>query len=307
MRLLLVDGHYYAYRSFHAIRVLTNAQGQAINAIFGFVKALRNIAADVKPDRAVVVFDGGLPEVRTSLQPEYKANRAEMPDELRAQLPVIEEFCRALGFVTIRMEGQEADDVIATATEQFLREQPGGQVVLATNDKDLMQLVREEVAWYATVKDRAEGFQLLGEKDVVAKWGVPPSRIADLLALTGDASDNIPGVPGIGPKTAAKLVTEFGSLERLMERLSEVSSEGTRAALESHRQQVANNLQMVTLNRSLVLEQGSDAWEIRPDAGRVVELAQRWGLRGLHQEFSRKTGETPASPAAGAWVQGELF
>jgi DNA polymerase-1 len=186
MRLLLVDGHYYLYRSFFAIRGLQNSRGEPTNAIFGFIKALRKMLADIRPDRAAVIWDCGLPARRVELQPAYKQNRSEMPDDLRPQEDWLQEKIPLLGTASLFVENTEADDLIASYAVAARRE--GAEVVIATNDKDILQLVDESTRIYSTAKaDLGDGtFALLGPVEVASKWGVPAARIADVLALTGD-------------------------------------------------------------------------------------------------------------------------
>jgi DNA polymerase-1 len=296
--LLLVDGHYYAFRSYHAIQELRNSRGEATNAVFGFVKALRKMLADVKADRVAVVFDGGIPERRLALQPEYKANREEAPDEFKQQMPVIMDFVRALGVPVIEVEGEEADDVMASYTAAA---RGAADVVLATNDKDIMQLVDARVRIYASAPALPQGYQLLGEVEVTEKWGVPPAKIGDVLALTGDGVDNIPGVRGIGPKTAAALVKEFGDTPSLLARLDDVRQERTREALRGARDQVESNLGMVRLDEAVPLPVPWTELVVRPDWKRCAEMARHLEFRGLTAQFESE------SEAANRPVQGDLF
>ena len=253
MRLLLVDGHYFLYRSFFAIRGLKNSKGEPTNAIYGFIKALRKMISDVKPDRAAVIWDAGMPTRRVELQPAYKQNRTEMPDDLRPQENWLQEKMPLVGLQSLWIENTEADDLIATYALAARRD--GAEVVIATNDKDIMQLVGEGISIYASTKGgpKETGFALLGEAEVSAKWGVPPARIADVLALTGDASDNIPGVPGVGPKTAASLVEACGSVERLLEHPEAIANPKLREKIEAHRRLIVANREMVRLDDDLPL------------------------------------------------------
>lgn len=304
MRLLLVDGHYYAYRSFFAIRGLTNSAGEPTNAVFGFVKALRKMLADVKPDAAAVVWDAGLPERRMQLLPAYKQQRDETPGDLKAQFPVIEQAVAALGVRNVRLQGHEADDLIASYAAAA-RKDGRGEVVIATNDKDIYALVGDGVAIYSTNKTAAgepsAGFALLGVPEVEAKWGVAPELIPDVLALTGDASDNIPGVEGVGPKTAAKLVREHGRVALLAENPASISNEKLRAKVAAAAGRLRDNLELVRLEADLPLPVPLGELAVRPDAAAIAEVAKRCGFRSLLAEFSA------AAPPAGEETQGELF
>lgn len=303
MRLLLVDGHYYAYRSFFAIRDLTNSHGEPTNAVFGFVKALRKMLADVKPDAAAVVWDAGLPERRMELLPSYKQQREETPDELGRQLPVIEEAVTALGLHNVSLRGHEADDLIASYAAAAREEK--AEVVIATNDKDIYALVGEGVTIYSTnksdLKDPKDGFALLGPPEVEEKWGVPPARIPDVLALTGDSVDNIPGVEGVGPKTAAKLVREHGSTALLAENPSLIANEKLSAKVAASGDRLRDNLELVRLDHDLPLPVPPRGLKITPDAAAVVALAKKCEFRSLLAEFE-KLAKADASSA-----QGELF
>jgi len=303
MRLLLVDGHYYAYRSFFAIRDLTNSRGEPTNAVFGFVKALRKMLAEVKPDAAAVIWDAGLPERRMLLLPSYKQQRDETPEDLARQFPVIEEGVKALGVHNVRLGGHEADDLIAS----YAAAARGGnsEVVIATNDKDIYALVGQGVRIYSTnktdLKDPKDGFTLLGPVEVEEKWGVPPGRIPDVLALTGDAVDNIPGVEGVGPKTAAKLVREHGPVALLAENPALIKNEKLRAKVAAASERLRDNLELVRLEHDLPLPVALSALTISSDPAAVVELAKKCEFRSLLAEYEKLARE--GIPAA----QGELF
>src|SRR6185503_7548982 len=219
MKLLLIDGHFYVYRSFFAIPNLSNSRGEPTNAIFGFTKTLRLMVKHLQPDLGAVVWDEGLPQRRVELQPAYKETRKAMPTPMVPQLEFIQEtLTRLLGFRSISLPDTEADDLMGCYAIAACK-RPGIEVVLATNDKDLYQLVGPCVKVYTTAKvDLAspkDAFALLGEDQVTAKWDVSPGLIGDVLALTGDSVDNIPGV-GIGRKSAAALIREFGGLQPLL-------------------------------------------------------------------------------------------
>ncbi|MGC1479802.1 MAG: 5'-3' exonuclease H3TH domain-containing protein [Chthoniobacterales bacterium] len=302
-RLLLVDGHYFLYRSYFAIRGLTNSRGEATNAIFGFTKALRRMLMDLKPDRAAVVWDAGLPERRTALQPDYKQNRPPMPDDMRAQ----EEFLHdvmvpALGIECLSLPATEADDLIASYALAF-----PGETVIATNDKDILQLVSDRIRIYSTnktdVTDKKVGFALLGLEEIEKKWGVEPRRIHDILALTGDTSDNIPGVEGIGQKTAGALINQFGSVEALLERTDEISSVRQREKVVAAADRIRQNREMVRLDLDLELPVAAEDLRIDPKWEKLVEAVRGCEFKSLLAEVEREK----AALAVGATDQGELF
>ena len=302
MRLLLVDGHYYAYRSFFAIRDLTNSRGEPTNAVFGFVKALRKMLTDVRPDAAAVVWDAGLPERRMELLPSYKQQREETPDQLEVQFPVIEEAASALGFHNVSLKGHEADDLIASYAAAVRAEKP--DVIIATNDKDIYALVDDRVSIYSTnktdLKDPKDGFALLGPSEVETKWGVPPRMIPDVLALTGDTVDNIPGVDGVGPKTAAKLVREHGAVSGLAADPSVIKNEKLRDKVAATADRLRLNLELVRLDDDLPLPVAVQDLVVRPDPKAMLEVARRCEFRSLLSEYEKLV-------AAGDSRQGELF
>lgn len=293
-RLLLVDGHYYLYRSFFAIRGLTNSKGEPTNAIYGFVKALRRMLADLKPDYAAVVWDAGLPERRTQLQPGYKQHRDEMPDDLEVQQDPIQEIVPLMGVASVFLENHEADDLIASYVTEARKE--GIECVVATNDKDILQMVGEGVSIYSTAKaDVGEGnggFKLLGVADVREKWGVDPHRIADVLALTGDSADNIPGVPGVGGKTAAKWITQYGSLDRILGGTG-IDPKITEKIAAS-RDQIASNRHMVALDLDLPLPLPISSMSVVPRYPELIVALGRCEFRSLTADVEREAAELGA-------------
>ena len=293
MSLVLVDGHYYAYRSFYAIAQLTNSKGEPTNAAFGFTSALLRMAEDLKPGRGAVIFDGGVPQERLETHPEYKANRKETPEALEKQIPILYEVAQALGWKTISIEGEEADDVIAS----YCRAADGKSCIVATNDKDLMVLAARGAKIY---QPKSEGFELLGPSEVETKWGVPPDKVPELLALTGDASDNFPGIPGVGPKTAAKWITEFGTAEGVLAATDQIKPERFRPILRESAEIVRRNRKMVELRTGLALPVPLDDLEIAPDPQKQVDLFRRL-------EFKRFTREAEARLAAQKPKQPDLF
>lgn len=205
----LIDGTNLIFRAYYAIRHLSTSKGFPTNAIYGFTNMLLKLLRDEKPAHIAIVFDSGKPSFREEIYPEYKANREEPPDDLIQQFPHIPRIVDALNIPNISHEGVEADDVIGTIARFSV--QKGDKVVIVTGDKDFMQLVDANVSLLDTMKEKR-----ITEKEVKEKFGVEPGKVVDVLALMGDASDNIPGVHGIGPKTATKLIKEFGDLENLI-------------------------------------------------------------------------------------------
>ena len=217
--LLLVDGSSFLYRAFHALPDLRSKTGEPTGAIYGMVAMLRRLRADGKlgggATRGAVVFDAPGKTFRDEWYPAYKANRKEMPEDLARQVPVIHELVRALGWPLVMIEGIEADDVIGTLAAQARRQGMG--TVVSTGDKDLAQLIQPGVDMLDTMKNERRGPGYVQEK-----FGVAPEQLGDVLALMGDAVDNVPGVPGIGPKTASKLILEYGTLDAVLAELQQL-------------------------------------------------------------------------------------
>ena len=286
MKLLLIDGHYYVYRSFFAIPNLSNSRGEPTNAIFGFTKTLRLMLKHLQPELGAVVWDEGVPQKRVELQPAYKETRKEMPKPMIPQLEFIQKLTPLLGFRNISAPDTEADDLMGCYAIAACK-RPGMEVVLATNDKDLYQLVGPCVTVYTTAKaDLAspkDAFALLGEDQVIAKWEVPPKLIGDVLALTGDSVDNIPGI-GLGRKTAAALIREFGGLEPLLNNTNNVKSARTREKLVNAREQILQNRKMVELDCDLELPLPVEQLRIEPDYPRLIDALEKCEFKSLLQE-----------------------
>jgi DNA polymerase-1 len=289
-RLLIIDGHAYAYRAFHAIRGLRSPSGQPTNAIYGFVKMLVKMRAAIEPTHLIVVWDGGLSAERTAVLPEYKAQRPAMPDDLKPQLDEMTGYLKAAGVASFCREGVEADDYIACLARRA--SDAGMAVVIASSDKDFMQLVSARVG---LLNPGDKSGKVWTDGQVRAKAGVEPAQIVDWLSLTGDSVDNIPGVPGVGPKTGAELLKAFGSVTAVYERLDEVKSEKLRAALRGAADVVRRNRELVRLRDDLACEFAPDALANKPaDAGRLRELYQRWGFKGLLAALEESAHEQQA-------------
>jgi 5'-3' exonuclease len=301
MRLLLIDGHYYVYRSFFAIPNLSNSRGEPTNAIFGFTKTLRLMVKHLQPELGAVVWDEGVPQRRVKLQPAYKETRKEMPTPMIPQLDFIQKLTPLLGFRNISLPDTEADDLMGCYAVAAC-ERSGMEVVLATNDKDLYQLVGSCVKVYTTAKaDLAspkDAFALLGEDHITAKWNVPPELIGDVLALTGDSVDNIPGV-GLGRKTAAALIREFRGLEPLLANIDKVKNARTREKLANAREQILQNRKMVDLDCHLELPVAIDDLRIKPDYTSLIAGLEKCEFKSLLQEVrdeaTRAGADVPSS------------
>jgi len=302
VKLLLIDGHYYVYRSFFAIPNLSNSRGEPTNAIFGFTKTLRLMIKHLQPELGAVFWDEGMPERRVKLQPAYKETRKEMPLPMVPQLDFIQKLTPLLGFKNISLPNTEADDLMGCYAMAACKRK-GMEVVLATNDKDLYQLIGPCVKVYTTAKaDLAspkDGFALLGEEQATAKWDVPPKLIGDVLAISGDSVDNIPGA-GIGRKTAAGLVRESGGLEKLLANIDKVKSNRNREKLTVAREQILQNRKMVELDCHTELPIPIDDLRIQPDYPALIAQLEKCEFKSLLQEV-----KTEAARAGGS-IQAEM-
>ena len=282
-RLLIVDGHAYAYRAFHAIRSLHGPDGRATNAIFGFVKMLEKMRAALVPAGLMVVWDGGLSAERMAALPEYKAQRPEMPENLRPQFDELVSYLAAAGVASYCGDGVEADDYIACLARRAA--DAGWNVVIASSDKDFMQLVSARIG---LLNPNDKTGAIWAHEQVRARAGVEPEQVADWLALMGDAVDNIPGVPGVGPKTAAELLKQFGSVTALFGRLAEVKSEKLRVALRDSADAVRRNLKLVQLHE-VPCEFVPEQLAVKPaDREQLRELFRRWGFKGMIESLDRQ-------------------
>ena len=286
-RLLLVDASSYLFRAFHAIRELRSPTGEPTNAIFGVVNMLRKLREEFPADYIAAVFDPKGPTFREAIYPEYKAHRDAMPEDLAAQVAPLHETIRALGWPMVVVDGVEADDVIGTLA-RAAHEREGWETVISTGDKDLTQLVTDRVTWVNTMSN-----ERLDPAGVEAKFGVPPARIVDYLALVGDAADNVPGVDKVGPKTAAKLLQEYGSLDALVARAAEVKGvvgENLRKALEW----LPTARTLVTVKTDVALPFTLESLTMRePDREALDALYGRFGFRSLREALK---GGDAASP-----------
>ena len=231
MALFLIDGHAIAYRSYYAFihNPLTNARGENTSAVYGFLRTVLQLNDRYKPEMLVCVFDSEEETERHREYPEYKAHREEMPDDLSPQFPVITDMLEAMGIPVVIKPGYEADDIIATLTREA--EAKGVDVRIVTGDKDLFQLLSDHVRIIRPGKG-TNLTDVAGPELVAEKYGLRPDQVADLLALMGDSADNIPGVKGIGEKTALKLLHDFGSLDAIFEKSAEIEPAHVRRKIE---------------------------------------------------------------------------
>jgi DNA polymerase I len=252
-RWLLIDGFNLVYRCFFATPALTRADGFPTNAIHGWVKSIWRLIDQEKPDHTVVFFDLGGSQDRLALHPEYKAQRAEMPAELEKQIDPVKRVTRALGLAAVELDGVESDDLLASCA--IARAAVGDDVLIVSSDKDFAQIVNERIKILLPPPSAQPklGWRLLDAAGVGEKFGVPPAKIADYLALIGDTSDNIPGLSGVGPKTAVKWLEKYGDLEGVIGATSTIEPERFRAPLNEAATRLRLNRRLVTLNLALPL------------------------------------------------------
>ena len=298
-RLFLIDAYALIYRSFFAFlnRPLTNARGENTSAPFGFANFLYGIRDEHQPDYIAVVFDSGRSH-RTELYPEYKATREKMPQELRESLPRIRELVEAFGDRVVAVEGWEADDVIGTLAARAV--EAGLEAVIVSGDKDFFQLVRPGVHLLNPGRGGPHGVAAnwVDERNAGEKFGVDPGRVVDYLALVGDSSDNVPGAPGIGPKTALKLLEAYGTVEEILEHAEEVKAKRPRESLLANRAQVLLSKDLVTIRTDV--EVGTDMNELRvsePDNERLRALYVDLEFRTLIERLDRESGAAAAKGA----------
>jgi DNA polymerase-1 len=306
--LFLVDGSGYIFRAYHALPPLTRkSDGLPVGAVAGFCNMLwkllrdaRNTDLGIAPTHFAVIFDYSSKTFRNELYTEYKANRSEPPEDLIPQFGLIREATRAFDLPCLEMEGFEADDLIATYCR--LACEAEADTTIVSSDKDLMQLVGPTVRMYDPMKDRR-----IGIPEVIEKWGVPPEKMIDLQALTGDSVDNVPGVPGIGPKTAAQLLEQFGTLDVLLERAGEIKQEKRRQSLIDNADKARISRDLVTLKNDVAVTEGLDDFVLQPPNGpKLIGYLKTMEFTTLTRRVAEATAteaaEVTAAPVAVEWA-----
>lgn len=287
-RLFLIDGSASAYRSYFAFirNPLINSKGVNTSAVFGFTNSLLKILKDEKPDYLAIIFDTAAPTFRHELYKEYKSTRSKMPDDMAAQLPLIYEVVEAMQLPILEMDGFEADDLMGTLAKKAKKK--GLQTILVTGDKDFLQLVDEDIL-VLNPRRAGEEMELLDEEKVKEKFGVPPQHVTDVLALMGDTSDNVPGVPGIGEKTALELVKKFGSLENLLDNLQKVEKKKLKENIEFNADQARLSKRLVTIDTDVPSELDLEQFEIKNYiTPRVKEIFKELEFTSLLEQVSEK-------------------
>jgi len=280
-RLFLIDGSSQMYRAYYAIRGLTGPDGRSTNAVYGFITMLRKLISEQQPDLVVAAFDLQGPTFRNVLAADYKANRRPMPDDLVEQITWVHEACAALGVPVVTHEGFEADDVIGTLAARAVA--AGVDVVVVTADKDFFQLVGDRLRVF-NPRDAGTWYDDAG---VLEKFGVRPDQVVDVLALMGDASDNVKGVPGIGEKGARELVSGFGTLDRLLGHVGELPTKRYRTALTEHAEDARRSRELVRIHTDVPVSYEPERYRYRgPDRARCVTLFSTLGFTSLLSEFA---------------------
>lgn len=294
---LLVDGFNLAYRCFHALPELTSSKGFPTGALHGWVKSLWKLIDQEKPDATLVFFDLGESEDRIALLAEYKAQRKPMPDPLRQQIDPIKALTRAMGLAGIEQNGVESDDLLASEAVKLAR--AGHDVIIVSSDKDFAQIVSDQIKIMLPPPSANPklGWRLLDAAGVSEKFGVPPSQIAHYLALVGDTSDNIPGLDGVGPKTAAKWLAECGgSVECVIEKAAELKPERFREAVTNNADRLRLNLKLTTLN--LALPEVKPEWRT-PQPEELFRLLDGFEMRSTAADARKRYEAAAAKPETG--------
>ncbi|GAB4536308.1 MAG: DNA polymerase I [Thermodesulfovibrionia bacterium] len=273
--LYLIDGNSYIFRAFYAIKRLSTSSGFPTNAIYGFTNMILKILRERRPDYFAIVFDSAEPTERHKVYEEYKAQRPSIPDDMKVQIPVIKEFIGAFNIRTIEVAGYEADDILGTIAKRAERD--GMDVYIVTGDKDMCQVVSPRVRLYDTMRDK-----ITDEKEIRDRFGIPPERFPEVMALMGDAIDNIPGVPGVGEKTAVKLLKEFGSLEDILNNYSMIDKPKLREAISRNIDNIRLSLMLSTINTDVPLEFSFDELRIgEPRWDEVINYLRKYEFSSL--------------------------
>jgi DNA polymerase-1 len=290
----LVDGSGFIFRAFHGLPMMTRPDGVPVNAVYGFVTMLMKLMSETDADHLAVIFDAGRATFRNEIYPDYKAQRPPPPEELVPQFALIRDAVRAFNVPCVELAGFEADDLIASYAKDAVAK--GARVTIVSSDKDLMQLVGERVEMFDPLKNR-----IIGPAEVMEKFCVAPDKVIDVQALAGDSTDNVPGVPGIGIKTAAQLIDEYGDLDTLLARAGEIKQPKRRESLLANAELARISRQLVTLRLDVPLPEPVEGFGLRqPDTGVLLAFFEAQNFRSLKAKLEQKNGIVAAAPAAAA-------
>jgi DNA polymerase-1 len=292
----LVDGSGYIFRAFHALPPMTRADGTPVNAVYGFTAMLMKLLRDMHAEYVAVVFDAGRKSFRNDIYPDYKAHRPDPPPELVPQFALVREATRACNVAAVEMPGFEADDLIATYARQAAA--TGAQVTIVSSDKDLMQLVGDGIGMRDPIKEKT-----IGPAEVMEKFGVGPDRVVDVQALAGDSTDNVPGVPGIGVKTAAQLINEYGDLDTLLARAREIKQPKRREALTEKAEMARISRELVRLKTDVPVEATIESFAVKAaDPATLQAFLKAQSFKSLLARFNL-AGDVPGTPAAAPTIK----
>ncbi|RVU36360.1 DNA polymerase I [Hwanghaeella grinnelliae] len=292
--LYLIDGSAYIFRAFFALPPMTRSDGTPTNAVMGFSSMILNLIEQTDADYVAVIFDAKRENFRNEIYPDYKGHRPDAPEELRPQFSLIRDATEAFNLPCLEMEGYEADDLIATYAKQAVAK--GSKVTIVSSDKDLMQLVQDGIEMWDPMKNTA-----IHHDQVVEKFGVPPEKVVDVQALAGDSTDNVPGVPGIGIKTAAQLIVDYGDLDTLLERAGEIKQPKRRENLIEHAELARISRELVRLKQDVPVEVPLEELKRRPlDNDRLLEFLKLMEFKRLIARFQTEEAAQEASEAAAA-------
>ena len=297
----ILDGSSLMYRAFYALPLLTTSTGEYTNAIYGFSNMLTKLLQEHRPDALVIAFDKGKKTFRNEMFPDYKGTRQKTPEELKAQIPMLHDFVEALGITLVEKAGYEADDIIGTLATKAAAD--GFDTMVVTGDRDALQLVRENLRVMLTKKGISD-MKIYDEEAFEEEYQMKPLSLIDLKGLMGDASDNIPGVPGVGQKTATKLLLEYGSLENVLEHVGDLSGKKLKERLEENKEQAILSKRLATIECNVpdLLFHGED-YKIRPNGKAVREFCDRYELRGVWKNYVKLFPGNPGQE--GLFAQGE--
>jgi len=284
---LLVDGFNMAFRAFYAVHELTRSDGFPTNALYGWVRSFWKLLDNESPDETIVFFDLGGAQAKLELLPEYKANRGETPEDFEKQIPIIKELTRAMGFGLVEENGVESDDLLAAYATVLYEKDPTAEIKIVSADKDFAQCVNDRIHMLLpppTANPRL-GWRELDVEGVTTKFGVPPSMIADYLSLIGDTSDNIPGVPGCGPKTAAKWLLEYGNIAGILENAGDIKPPRFREILPEMSERLDINQKIIALH---LAEPPKNVEKGRLDTTKLIEILETMEMKTHVKEAHKR-------------------
>jgi DNA polymerase-1 len=287
---MLIDAYAQIFRGYYAIRYLSNSQGIPTNAVFAMAKFMLRLESSYPSDLGAFVLDCGKPDFRLEIAPDYKANRPPTPEDLKAQVPLIKELVEAFGWPIFLKQGFEADDIIADIAVRF----KNFKVNIISGDKDLAQLIDDRVVMLVP-DHKGGGLEIRDKGKVLEKFSVSPEQIIDYLALIGDSSDNIPGVSGVGPKTAAKLIQQFGSIDELIARSNEIDNEKLRLKIADAKELLKKNQDLIRLATDIPEGEWQNLEAIKrnpPDWNKIREIAERLELKSIVKEIDEIAPKT---------------